>query len=209
LTPKIPAGKDSKMFSHDLQRKSTQIFDPLQSSRRSTTHDLGAVASSQLATQAFQPAAYGNGASAASQLATQAFQSQADCEPWTGDSKARLRRHPRCKTLGDLQPSLIPLDGTIMVVGRLESCDIQLDSVFQPQMISRRHAVLKLEGETFELQDQGAVNGVSVNRERVKTARALRHGDVVTFGINAERPELDYIFEEKLKIFPIDSQTST
>lgn len=205
--PKNKVGKDSSALPNDLQTKSTQVFDPPAriSRRGSALHELGRSAASQTATQVLQPAV-GNDASMLSQLATQSFQPEEPREPWECECKAHLRRHPRCGTCGDLQPSVIHLNGSSMVVGRLKSCDIVMDSTVTPQMISRRHAVLNLEGETFEIQDQGAVNGMLVNRERVKSTRALRHGDVVTFGIISERPELDYIFEDRAQLFGAVSQ---
>jgi len=195
--------KELRMLPPSLQNMSTQVFEPLDASRHGlATLEHSASASSQLATQVLQPAVGGHVASVSSEVASQAIHSKAPRQLWECECKAHLHRHPRCTNFGELQPQVIHLCGSRMVIGRLKSCDVVIDSVTTPQMISRRHAMLKNEGGTFELHDQGAVNGMSINGKRLKAAAActLQHGDVVTFGIATERPELDYVFEEQCKL---------
>jgi pSer/pThr/pTyr-binding forkhead associated (FHA) protein len=62
-------------------------------------------------------------------------------------------------------------------------------------MISRSHVVLSREDGPFTLIDQGSLNGVLVNGERLEGKQALGHGDIITFGVPTPHPELDYIFE--------------
>ena len=48
--------------------------------------------------------------------------------------------------------------------------------------VSRRHATLRVEGETAVVEDLGSRNGTFVNGERVDDARRLREGDSVQLG---------------------------
>jgi pSer/pThr/pTyr-binding forkhead associated (FHA) protein len=84
-----------------------------------------------------------------------------------------------------------------MLIGRGDSCDVVLDSRRTPQMLSRCHVVLNREEGLFTLTDQGSLNGVLVNGERMKGKQALVDKDVVTFGVPTPHPELDYIFESR------------
>lgn len=63
------------------------------------------------------------------------------------------------------------------VVGRAESCDVQLDGV----KISREHAELSPVGSALGIRDLGSRNGLWVNGQRVDAA-ALVNGDVVRLG---------------------------
>ena len=47
--------------------------------------------------------------------------------------------------------------------------------------MSRKHAVLTKDGERWEIEDQGSLNGTFVNRERVETAD-LASGDEIQIG---------------------------
>lgn len=64
------------------------------------------------------------------------------------------------------------------VIGRSSSCGLALDD----GLVSRRHAVIHVDGERIELEDLGSRNGVSVNGEKVEGTRILRHLDRVTIG---------------------------
>lgn len=79
-------------------------------------------------------------------------------------------------------------------MGRHDSSDVVLDSKRTPGMISRRHAVVQFQAHACVLTDQGGVNGVMVNGERVRE-RVLAHGDIITFGVLTPQPEFDYVFE--------------
>ncbi len=62
-------------------------------------------------------------------------------------------------------------------IGRSPKCDVFLDDV----TVSRTHAVLVNEGESWSIEDQGSLNGTYVNRRRVDSAR-LEDGDDVQIG---------------------------
>jgi predicted component of type VI protein secretion system len=73
-------------------------------------------------------------------------------------------------------PSLL-LDKPILLVGRHEECDIQLNS----KKISRKHCVIAQVGETLIVRDLGSTNGIRVNGARVEDA-TLKAGDELVIG---------------------------
>ena len=70
-----------------------------------------------------------------------------------------------------------PVDGAV-VLGRDEGADLQLPD----KTISRRHAALRIEGETAVVEDLGSRNGTFVNGTRVEDPRRLREGDSLQMG---------------------------
>jgi len=116
---------------------------------------------------------------------------------WTCGCPAHLKRHSRC---GGEGPVRVHLTRDVTVVGRGETCHVALRSIKTPQMISRNHAVIRREGSKFVIADQGSLNGVFINGERVLGERPVRSGDIVTFGAPIAEPEFDYIFEESSKV---------
>lgn len=117
-----------------------------------------------------------------------------NCKSWTCGCPAHLRRHPRC---GGEGPVRVHLTRDVTVVGRGDTCHVALRSLKTPQMISRNHAVIRHESCRFVIADQGSLNGVFINGERVHGERAICSGDIITFGAPIAEPEFDYIFEEK------------
>jgi hypothetical protein len=67
--------------------------------------------------------------------------------------------------------------GNRTTIGRSPDCDIFLDDV----TVSRNHAVLHRNGDTFTIEDQGSLNGTFVNRRRVESAE-LEDGDELQIG---------------------------
>jgi hypothetical protein len=63
-------------------------------------------------------------------------------------------------------------------IGRLPGCDLKLGH----DSVSRVHAELRREGDTWLLRDLGSTNGTQVNGWRVVGAVPVRAGDRVTFG---------------------------
>jgi DNA segregation ATPase FtsK/SpoIIIE, S-DNA-T family len=66
-----------------------------------------------------------------------------------------------------------------LVIGRAESGDGRLDD--DPEL-SRRHARVFRDGGRIVIEDLGSANGTFVNGERLRGARPLAPGDVVTVG---------------------------
>jgi pSer/pThr/pTyr-binding forkhead associated (FHA) protein len=63
------------------------------------------------------------------------------------------------------------------LIGRSPECDVFLDDV----TVSRRHAELTREGETFSIRDLGSLNGTYVNRKRIESV-VLEDDDEVQIG---------------------------
>jgi hypothetical protein len=63
------------------------------------------------------------------------------------------------------------------VIGRSPECDIFLDDV----TVSRRHAELSPDADTFTIRDLGSLNGTFVNRRRIESA-TLQDDDEVQIG---------------------------
>ena len=72
--------------------------------------------------------------------------------------------------------SFQPADGRTLI-GRSPECDVFLDDV----TVSRRHAELVGEGETFTIRDLGSLNGTYVNRKRIESV-VLENDDEVQIG---------------------------
>src|SRR5205814_4968919 len=65
------------------------------------------------------------------------------------------------------------LSGARVVMGRSRDCDVVLDD----PNVSRRHAELRRQGDTWMVADLGSTNGVKVNRSEEHTSelQSLRH----------------------------------
>lgn len=66
----------------------------------------------------------------------------------------------------------IPLDRTMVVVGRHPQCDARLDSL----RISRHHCCMTQDNGEVVVRDLGSTNGIRINGQRVELGR-LRPGD--------------------------------
>lgn len=92
----------------------------------------------------------------------------------------------------DLSGRRYPLKEGLTFIGRDETCDIHI----LDQGLSRHHAMVIKDGETYLLLDYKSRNGVEVNNRRLERA-ALSAGDVVrmgqhtfTFGIESDAAAL-------------------
>ena len=66
----------------------------------------------------------------------------------------------------------IPLDRTMVVVGRHPQCDARLDSL----RVSRHHCCMTQDNGDVVVRDLGSTNGIRINGQRVEIGR-LRPGD--------------------------------
>ena len=73
-------------------------------------------------------------------------------------------------------PSIL-LDKPILLFGRHEECDVQLNS----KKVSRRHCVLAQVQDYLVIRDLGSTNGVQINGIRVVEGR-LYPGDELVIG---------------------------
>ena len=67
--------------------------------------------------------------------------------------------------------------GDRTLIGRSPECDVFLDDV----TVSRKHAELVRDGETFTISDLGSLNGTFVNKKRIESAE-LENDDEVQIG---------------------------
>jgi hypothetical protein len=70
------------------------------------------------------------------------------------------------------------VEGHPFTIGRSRDCQLVIDD----PNISRHHAELRAEGDSWRIADLGSTNGVKVNRRRVDEA-LLRGGDRITLGL--------------------------
>eukprot|EP00966_Prymnesium_polylepis_P017560 404753-Prymnesium_polylepis.1 len=93
-------------------------------------------------------------------------------------------------------PRAISLDASalvapVLVFGRSESCDLQLDSMQYPGMLSRQHSRLTYTGAAgiggmWQVEDLSSQNGTAVNGRKLRKkapVATLADGDVVCFGV--------------------------
>jgi pSer/pThr/pTyr-binding forkhead associated (FHA) protein len=73
-------------------------------------------------------------------------------------------------------PSVL-LDKPIVLVGRHEECDLQLNS----RKVSRKHCCIAQVKDYLAVRDLGSTNGIRINGTRVLEG-ILRTGDVLTIG---------------------------
>jgi pSer/pThr/pTyr-binding forkhead associated (FHA) protein len=73
-------------------------------------------------------------------------------------------------------PSIL-LDKPILLFGRHEDCDVQLQS----KKVSRRHCVLAQVNDYLVIRDLGSTNGVRINGKPVREGK-LQPGDELTIG---------------------------
>ena len=85
-------------------------------------------------------------------------------------------------------PSLIVTSGTLAgqvfsfsdsaVIGRGQFSDVRLNDT----TVSRRHALIRLIGDSYELSDQDSVNGTRLRGQRIAAPVRIADGDEIEFG---------------------------
>ena len=95
---------------------------------------------------------------------------------------------------GELIKNQWILNRTPIRIGRAPDCDVRLDL----RWISRAHALIRLEGAQYMLEDAGSRNGVFVNGQRVTAPRPLQDGDRVQLA-----PGLELIFVDSEATAPL------
>lgn len=68
---------------------------------------------------------------------------------------------------------------TEITIGRREGCDVCLSYDSQ---VSREHAVVIYDGETFWLQDTDSTNGTFIEEERIETRTPIKPGQLFRIG---------------------------
>ncbi|MBF0285471.1 MAG: FHA domain-containing protein, partial [Magnetococcales bacterium] len=93
-----------------------------------------------------------------------------------------------------------PLGSAEITIGRLPGNTVVIDNL----AVSRRHARIVREDETYFLEDLASYNGVFVNGEKI-TRRPLGHGDVIVIGKHVLEFRVDgaaVVESEGVPLFP-------
>lgn len=93
--------------------------------------------------------------------------------PQRHDAEVTMPAHLLSLTDG---PSIL-LDKPILLFGRHEECDVQLNS----KKVSRRHCVLAIVGDYLVVRDLGSTNGLRINGKKTIEGK-LQPGDELTIG---------------------------
>ncbi len=64
------------------------------------------------------------------------------------------------------------------LIGRSPECEVFLDDV----TVSRRHSAIGRNGDDFEIEDLGSLNGTFVNRRRIESKTQLEDDDELQIG---------------------------
>lgn len=103
---------------------------------------------------------------------------------------------PRPIRLTVLQPNLAPIDvkqaGPLITLGRATDCTVPI----RDRYLSRRHAEIIFEQQSWIVRDCGSVNGTMLNGTRLNGSAPLKPGDRITLG------DSEVVFE------PTDSSAS-
>ena len=108
---------------------------------------------------------------------------------YTPEEAGRRPGAPPCASVAGKGPALVVRSGggragesffpseERTLIGRSPECDVFLDDV----TVSRRHAELVRDGDTFTITDLGSLNGTFVNRKRIESAE-LEDDDELQIG---------------------------
>ncbi len=83
-------------------------------------------------------------------------------------------------------------DASVVSVGRHAMSDLRFDPQSELD-VSTRHAEFRDSGGSWSITDQASTNGTFVNGERITGERRLANGDIVSFGANGPRVEVNGI----------------
>jgi len=90
-----------------------------------------------------------------------------------------LKLHSSEKSDADSEFTLGPGEH---VVGRSSDCDVRIDDA----SLSRRHAVITVDGNRVTIRDEGSKNGTYVDGEKVTGERAISPENRLRFGFRME-----------------------
>ena len=79
---------------------------------------------------------------------------------------------------GELNGTIFDLDATEVSCGRSAETNIPLEF----NGISRKHFILKDNGETFVVEDAGSKNGTFLNNKKIEAPTPLQKGDMIKLG---------------------------
>lgn len=76
-------------------------------------------------------------------------------------------------------PQEVPMDGRDITIGRAPGCDVVLPD---DPLASRRHTLLRYDGQRYTIADLGSSNGTYVNDVEIHEVTPLKLGDRLTVG---------------------------
>ena len=79
---------------------------------------------------------------------------------------------------GSARGQVLQVDSLPAVIGRSPDADVTIDD----ETVSRRHADLRGDRESIELEDRGSSNGTTLNGNDIAGAITLHDGDLVGLG---------------------------
>lgn len=79
---------------------------------------------------------------------------------------------------GSTRTRVIHLRNEESIVGRRQDCDVRIES----SQVSRRHCLLRMQGQYLAVEDLDSVNGTYVNGKRITGKQVLRPGDKLEIG---------------------------
>ncbi len=79
----------------------------------------------------------------------------------------------------DAGGTVIPLEKSIVLVGRQADCDVVLT---HSRKVSRKHCCFAQVNDRWIIRDLGSTNGVSINGARIRKEHRLRLGDEILIG---------------------------
>ncbi|MHC4108132.1 MAG: FHA domain-containing protein [Planctomycetota bacterium] len=79
---------------------------------------------------------------------------------------------------GNSKGEYFPVADEPLTIGRGDMCNVQL----RDERISRQHALICFNGETYAVKDLKSANGVYVNGLRITTETNLEHNDTILIG---------------------------
>jgi len=79
----------------------------------------------------------------------------------------------------DVGGTVIPLEKSIVLVGRQADCDVVLT---HSRKVSRKHCCFAQVNDRWIIRDLGSTNGVSINGARIRKEHRLRLGDEILIG---------------------------
>jgi pSer/pThr/pTyr-binding forkhead associated (FHA) protein/tetratricopeptide (TPR) repeat protein len=93
------------------------------------------------------------------------------------------------------------------IIGRSQDCDIILDD----SSLSRNHASLHLQNNTWIIRDEGSRNGTFINNQKIDTASStpITHLDVIKMGLYEIRLALQEFTEDEVKETPLATDQLT
>jgi pSer/pThr/pTyr-binding forkhead associated (FHA) protein len=97
---------------------------------------------------------------------------------------------------GKLAGKKIPVASSKFLIGRGDECQVRPTS----SLVSRRHCLILVEGDSATIEDLGSTNGTFVNNEKLAERRMLKSGDRIKVGMLEVEVQLTIAAKKKAAI---------